>query len=167
MMDTAALTGPPRSAEPSPPPMPGAPAAAAEQYTRWGWPVTITGTRLLLSTGTHASAVELAADLAGEVQRFLAVRLLAGPVVTLPGAPHRWLLLAGSAEEVAQGSIDRLDGRGAITHRSGALVPLPPSRVACGAVTWKVPPALAGPWLPPFTAIAAAVRMLTHPPRTP
>lgn len=160
-MDTTTVIGSPRSAEPSPPPTPDGPAAAAEQYTRWGWPVTITGTRLLLSTGTHVSAIELAADLAGEVQHFLAVRLLAGPVVALPGAPHRWLLLASSAEEAAQDSIDRLDGRGAITHRSGALVPLPPSRLACGAATWTVPPALAGAWLPPFTAIAAAVRTLT------
>lgn len=122
--------------------------------------MTITGTRLLLSTGTQVSAVEMAADLAGDVQHFLAVRLLAGPVITLTGPPDRWLLLAGSAEEVAQGSIDRLEGRGAITHRSGALVPLPPSRLACGAATWTVPPALAEPWLPPFTAIAAAVRTL-------
>ena len=166
-MDTAMVTGPPRRAEPFPPAVPGAPAAAAEQYTRWGWPVTIIGTRLLLTTGTHVSAVELTADLAGEVQRFLAVRLLAGPVIALPGTPHHWLLLASSAEEAAQGSMDRLDGRSAITHRSGALVPLPPSRLACGAATWKVPPALVAPWLPPFTAIAAAVRMLTHPPRTP
>lgn len=160
-MDTATVTGPPRSAEPSASPMPGAPAAAAEQYTRWGWPVTITETRLLLSTGTQVSAVELAAELAGEVQHYLTVRLLGGPVVTLPGTPHRWLLLAGSAEKAPQRSVDRLDGRGAITHRSGALVPLPPSRSACGAATWTVPPALAGPWLPPFTAIAAAVRTLT------
>jgi len=166
-MDTAMVTGPPRCAEPSLPAVPGAPAAAAEQYTRWGWPVTIIGTRLLLTTGTHVSAVELTADLAGEVQRFLAARLLAGPVIALPGTPHHWLLLASSAEEAAQGSMDRLDGRSAITHRSGALVPLPPSRLACGAATWKVPPALVAPWLPPFTAIAAAVRMLTHPPRTP
>ena len=160
-MYTTTVTGPPRGAEPSTPPTPDGPAAAAAQYTRWGWPVTVTGTRLLLSTGTKVSAVELAAELAGEVQHYLAVRLLAGPVVALPGAPHRRLLLAGSAEETPQRSIDRLHGRGAITHRCGALVPLPPSRLACGATTWTVPPALAGPWLPPFTAIAAAVRTLT------
>ena len=100
------------------------------------------------------------------MQRFLAVRLLAGPVVALPGTPHRWLLLAGSAEEATQGSIDGLDGRGAITHRSGALVLLPPSRLACGAVIWTVPPALVEPWLPPFTAIASAVRTLAPTPMT-
>jgi len=160
-MDTATVTEPPRGTEPSASPRLDAPAAAAGQYSRWGWPVTITGTRLLLRTGTHVSAVELAAELAGEVQHYLAVRLLAGPMVALPGAPHRCLLLAGSAEETPQRSIDRLHGRGAITHRCGALVPLPPSRLACGAATWTVPPALAGPWLPPFTAIAAAVRTLT------
>lgn len=161
-MTTAEITAAPRRDGPSRPPMPDAPAVAAAQYTRWGWPVTITGRRLLLTTGNQVSAVELPADLARQVHQHLAVRMLAGPVVALPGTPCRRLLLAGCADQAAQASIDRLEHRGAITHRCGALVPLPPSRLARGAVTWTVPPALVEPWLPPFTAIAAAVRTLTH-----
>jgi len=38
--------------------------------------------------------------------------------------------------------------------------------LACGAVIWTVPPALVEPWLPPFTAIASAVRTLTPTPMT-
>lgn len=68
---------------------------------------------------------ELAEELATEVQRFLAIRLLAGPVVALPGT------------------------------------------LACGQVTWQVPPAPVEPWLPPLTTVAAAVRSITHPPGTP
>ena len=101
------------------------------------------------------------------MQRFLAMRMLSGPVVALPGTPRRRLLLAASADEAPQATIDRLDRRGGVTHRAGALVPLPPSRLACGQVTWQVPPALADPWLPPLTAVAVAVRSLTDPPGTP
>ena len=140
---------------------------AATRCRSWGWPISLAGSRVLLGTGAQVSAVELAEDLAGEVQRFLAMRMLSGPVVALPGTPRRWLLLAASADEAPQAMIDRLDRRGGVTHRAGALVPLPPSRLACGQVTWQVPPALVDPWLPPLTAIVVAVRSITDPPGTP
>jgi hypothetical protein len=142
-------------------------AVAAARCWSWGWPVSLTGSRVLLITGAQVSAVELAEDLAVEVQRFLTMRMLSGPVVALPGAPRRWLLLTASADDAPQAMIDRLDRRGGLTHRAGALLPLPPSRLACGQVTWQVPPALVDPWLPPVTAIAVAVRSLTGPPGTP
>lgn len=149
-------------------PAPAGPlAAAVSQCRSWGWPISLTGSRVLLTTGLQVSAVELAEDLAAEVQRFLAIRLLAGPVVALPGTPRRRLLLAAAGDEVSPSVIDRLDGRGGVTHRAGTLVPLPPSKLACGQVTWQVPPALVEPWLPPLTAIAAAVRSITQPVGTP
>ena len=86
------------------------------------------------------------------MQRFLTMRMLSGPAIALPGTPRRWLLLAGAADEAPQAMIDWLTARDGITHRAGALVPLPPSRLACGQVTWQVPPALVDPWLPPLTA---------------
>lgn len=140
---------------------------AAARYRSWGWPISRTGSRLLLATGAQVSAVELTEDLAAEVQRFLTIRMLSGPAIALPGAPRRWLLLAASADQAPQAMIDRLAARGGVTHRGGALVPLPPSRLACGQVTWQVPPALDDPWLPPLTAIAVAVRTITDPPGTP
>ncbi|HYZ08099.1 MAG TPA: hypothetical protein VE709_05800 [Pseudonocardiaceae bacterium] len=142
-------------------------AVATARCRSWGWPISHTGSRILLSTGAQVSAVELAEELAAEVQRFLTIRMLSGPAVALPGAPRRWLLLAASADEAPQAMIDRLHRRGGVTHRGGALVPLPPSRLACGQVTWQVPPALVDPWLPPLTAITVAVRSLTDPPGTP
>ena len=74
-------------------------AIAATRCRSWGWPVSRTGSRILLSTGAQVSAVELAEGLAAEVQRFLAMRMLSGPVVALPGSPRRRLLLAASADE--------------------------------------------------------------------
>ncbi len=142
-------------------------AVVAARYRNWGWPISLAGSRILLSTGPQGSAVELAEGLAVEVQRFLSMRMLSGPAVALPGAPRRWLLLTASADEAPQAMIDRLAARGGVTHRGGALVPLPPSRLACGQVTWQVPPALDDPWLPPLTAITVAVRSLTDRPGTP
>jgi hypothetical protein len=97
-------------------------AAAASRCRSWGWPISLTGSRVLLSTGAQVSAVEFAEGLAGEVQRFLTMRMLSGPVVALPGAPRRWLLLAASADEAPQATIDRLAGRGGVTPRAGRPV---------------------------------------------
>jgi hypothetical protein len=41
-------------------------------------------------------------------------------------------------------------------------VPLPPSRLESGVVSWHVPPSLDGPSLPPFTAVVAATRAMTE-----
>jgi hypothetical protein len=90
--------------------------------------------------------------------------MLAGPVIALPGAPRRWLLLllTESADESAPVNIVRLRACGALTHRCGTLVPLPPSRLESGVVTWHMPPSLDGPLLPPFTAVIAAARAVTE-----
>lgn len=139
----------------------GLPAAAAH-YERWGWLVLRTDDRLLLTTNHCVGAVELPADVAADVQRFLAVRMLAGPVVALPGAPCRWLLLTDSADDATQVNLVRLVARGGVTHRRGTLVPLPPSRLDSGVVRWQVPPSLDGPSLPPFTAVVSAARAVTE-----
>lgn len=143
------------------PPTPGLTATAAH-YAGWGWLVLRADDRLLLTTNERVSAVELPAALGAEIQHYLAVRMLAGPVIALPGAPRRWLLLTESADESAPVNLVRLRARGALTHRCGTLVPLPPSRLESGVVTWHVPPSLDGPSLPPFTAVVAAARAVTE-----
>lgn len=72
----------------------------AAQYERWGWMVLRAGERLLLAAGDQVSAVEIPAALGAEVQHHLAVRMLAAPVIMLPGTPRRWLLLTGSADRL-------------------------------------------------------------------
>ncbi|HEY0694078.1 MAG TPA: hypothetical protein VGD71_34175 [Kribbella sp.] len=120
------------------------------------------GTGLLLTTDDHISAVELPSALGSVVQHFLRILMIAGPVVRLPGAPSRWLLLTQSAQTAAPVNIAQLRNRGAVTHRDGTLVPLPPSRLENGVASWQVPPAMDGPTLPPFTAVVAAIRTVTE-----
>jgi hypothetical protein len=127
-------------------------AVSAVRYARWGGLTRQVGDRLLLTTSHLVSAVELPTALGGQVQHYLALRLLAGPVIVLPGAPRRWVLLTQSADESAPVNIVHLRGRGVSAHRRGALVPLPPSRLENGVVTWQVPPSSDDPALPPFAS---------------
>lgn len=135
---------------------------ALERFHNWGWLVLRAGARLLLNTDARVSAVELPAGIGGEVQHYLAVRMLAGPAIALPGSPARWLLLTSSADEASQVNLIRLRARGALTHRCGTLVPLPPSRIERGAVTWLGSAPVSTPFLPPYSAVVAALRAVTE-----
>ncbi|HEX8867471.1 MAG TPA: hypothetical protein VF821_17565 [Lentzea sp.] len=137
-------------------------SSAIERYSDWGWLVLRSENRLLLTTDHSVSAVELAAGIGGEVQHYLSVRMLAGPVVVLPGAPGRWLILTSSADEASQVNLIRLRARGALTHRLGTLVPLPPSRIDRGVVGWLGETPSDRPFLPPFSAVVAALRAVTE-----
>lgn len=137
-------------------------SGALERYSEWKWLVLRSENRLLLTTDHQVSAVELAAGIGGEVQRYLSVRMLGGPVVVLPGAPGRWLILTSSADEASQVNLIRLRARGALTHRLGTLVPLPPSRIDRGGVGWLGDVPLEKPFLPPFSAVVAALRAVTE-----
>jgi hypothetical protein len=137
-------------------------SSALERYSDWGWLVLRSENRLLLTTDHQVSAVELGAEIGGEVQHYLSVRMLGGPVVVLPGAPRRWLMLTSSADEASQVNLIRLRARGALTHRLGTLVPLPPSRIDRGAVGWLGEPPAEKPFLPPFSAVVAALRAVTE-----
>ncbi len=141
--------------------------ASATRYERWEWEVVRAGYRLLLELNNKISAVELPAVLGVEVQHYLGVRLLAGPVIALPGEPSRWLLLTESADMAAPVNGVRLRAQGGQVHGAGALVPLPPSRLELGDVAWRVSPAPDGPSLPPFNAVVAAVRTVTEAPGQP
>ncbi|GLZ33634.1 hypothetical protein Lesp02_58220 [Lentzea sp. NBRC 105346] len=137
-------------------------SVAAERFHSWEWLVLRSGSRLLLNTDHHVSAVELPSGIGGEVQHYLAVRMLAGPVLVLPGAPARWLILTESADDASQVNLIRLRARGALTHRRGTLVPLPPSRLERGEVTWLGHAPDENPFLPPFSAVVASVRAVTE-----
>src|SRR5690606_33478197 len=143
------------------PPTPGLTATTAH-HAGSAWVVLRADDRLLLTTNERVSAVELPAALGAEIQHYLAVRMLAGPVIALPSAPRRRLLLIESADESAPVNLVRLRARGGLTHRCGTLVPLPPSRLESGVVAWHVPPSLDGPSLPPFTGVVAADRAVTE-----
>lgn len=143
-------------------------SSALERYSGWGWLVLRSENRVLLTTDHSVSAVEMAAEIAGEVQHYLSVRMLGGPVVVLPGASRpaggagRWLILTSSADEASQVNLIRLRARGALTHRLGTLVPLPPSRIDGGGVRWLGDVPEGRPFLPPFSAVVAALRAVTE-----
>lgn len=140
-------------------------SSAVERYSEWGWLVLRSENRLLLTTDGQVSAVEMGAGIGGEVQHYLSVRMLGGPVVVLPsgsGAGGRWLILTSSADEASQVNLIRLRARGALTHRLGTLVPLPPSRVDRGMVGWLGEGPVGRPFLPPFSAVVAALRAVTE-----
>jgi hypothetical protein len=137
-------------------------SSALERYSDWGWLVLRSENRLLLTTDHQVSAVELGAGIGGEVQHYLSVRLLGGRVVVLPGAPGRWLILTSSADEASQVNLIRLRARGALTHRLGTLVPMPPSRIDRGGVGWLGGVPAGKPFLPPFSAVVAALRAVTE-----
>lgn len=137
-------------------------SVAEALFHSWNWLVLRSDTRLLLNTDHQVSAVELPSGIGGEVQHYLAVRMLAGPVLVLPGSPNRWLILTESADEASQVNIIRLRARGALTHRAGTLVPLPPSHLDRGPVTWLGSAPVSRPCLPPFSAVVASVRAVTE-----
>ncbi|MFJ8966157.1 hypothetical protein ACIRG5_42875 [Lentzea sp. NPDC102401] len=140
-------------------------SGALERYSSWGWLVLRSENRLLLTTDHTVSAVEMAAGIGGEVQHYLSVRMLGGPVVVLPSASAaagRWLILTESADEASQVNLIRLRARGALTHRLGTLVPLPPSRIDGGGVRWLGDVPASRPFLPPFSAVVAALRAVTE-----
>ncbi|MEU7479583.1 hypothetical protein AB0A63_26585 [Lentzea sp. NPDC042327] len=137
-------------------------SAAQQRYSDWGWLVLRSENRLLLTTDHQVSAVELGSAIGEEVRHYLALRMLGGPVVALPGAPGRWLLLTESADEASQVNLIRLRARGALTHRLGTLVPLPPSRIDRGGVGWLGETPVDRPFLPPFSAVVAALRAVTE-----
>lgn len=140
-------------------------SGALERYSGWGWLVLRSENRLLLTTDHTVSAVEMAAGIGGEVQHYLSVRMLGGPVVVLPsasGTAGRWLILTESADEASQVNLIRLRARGALTHRLGTLVPLPPSRIDGGGVRWSGEAPASRPFLPPFSAVVAALRAVTE-----
>ncbi|MFD9705489.1 hypothetical protein [Lentzea sp. NPDC059081] len=137
-------------------------SAAVERCSDWGWLVLRSENRLLLTTDHQVSAVEMAEGIGREVQTYLSVRMLGGPVVVLPGSPGRWLVLTESADEASQVNLIRLRARGALTHRLGTLVPLPPSRIDGGGVRWRGEVPVGKPFLPPFSAVVAALRTVTE-----
>lgn len=135
---------------------------AVERYSEWEWLVLRSENRLLLTTDHRVSVVEMAGAVGEEVQTYLALRMLGGPVVVLPGDAPRWLFLTSSADEASQVNLVRLRARGALTHRLGTLVPLPPSRVDGGVVGWLGGAPVDRPFLPPFSAVVAALRAVTE-----
>ena len=127
-----------------------------QDYTRFGWTVAATANGACLITDDRVAGIELTGELAANVRRFLRANNLSGPVIEIPGAQRREIHLVTGLNRV-EGAIEALRGAGAVVHSDGAGVPLPPSTLSSGALTWGIAPAEAR-WMPPLVALAAAVR---------
>lgn len=103
---------------------------------------------VLMPTGQVADVLELAPSIAPRV----VAASPPGPVAALPDG--RVLLFT----EVGTAPDPELVGHGALHHSHGSWVPLPPSRLATGRVTWLRSPRVAGWRLPALRDLGVALQ---------
>ncbi|WP_340684116.1 hypothetical protein LCL61_37460 [Amycolatopsis coloradensis] len=132
--------------------------ATADAYRRfYGWPTSVDHTtgQVVLTVSGEVSAIVAARTLCEDAQALLAIRMLAGPVVTLPGADCAFL--TGPACHLSEATVTDLQRLGVRLQCEGSLIPLPPSRAGDDAVRWLCGPKPTRP-LPPWTAVIGALR---------
>ncbi|MPZ65720.1 MAG: hypothetical protein GEU83_09475 [Pseudonocardiaceae bacterium] len=106
----------------------------AATYLEWGWPVTVSGNRVLLAVGAEVIAIALPTGLTAAVVAILDDRRCPAPVLTDPRAPTHQVLLAC---EPFGAPLPWPTG----THLVSGTVTLPPSTTPLGPVTWQRAPA--------------------------
>lgn len=139
--------------------------AATDQYERWGLNTLRSpdDKELFLVTDDAVNAIELNRGLGGEVQNYLAVRLLDGPVIELPGTPSRWAFLVSARDPAGTVNIVRVRAREGRVLSNGAMVPLPPSLLDSGKVVWRQAPRQADRLqLPTISMVVCALRAVTE-----
>lgn len=135
--------------------------ALAVEYSARGWTVRSSAIGLELVTGPTLCGIELPADLALDIHKFLRVHLLAGPVIELPTVPRRHIVLAATTG-VSHNAMATIRDHGLIVHTSGARIPLPPTYLLTGPVRWFTAP-MSRITLPPVVAVSAALRAVASP----
>lgn len=115
------------------PVMPVEPPRGIDGYLALGWPVIARGDQALLPLGHHATAVIVPVALARRVHNVLVARLRPAPTLAHPHAPDHWIMLAGElfGTPLPWPSDVRI---------STENLPLPPTVIPRGPVTWKHPP---------------------------
>jgi hypothetical protein len=132
--------------------------ATARAYRHfYGWPTSVdNGTgQVVLTVSDDVSAIVATNELAEDAQSLLAISMLAGPVIALPGADC--VFLGGPTGDLRQETVADLKRLGVRLKNTGSQIPLPPSRTDDGAVRWRCGPKPTRP-LPPWHAIIGALR---------
>lgn len=132
--------------------------ATARAYRHfYGWSTSVDNTtgQVVLTVSDDVSAIVATSELVADAQSLLAVSMLAGPVVALPGADC--VFLAGPTRDLCQATVADLKRLGVRLEDKGSQIPLPPSRTDDGAVRWLCSPKPTRP-LPPWTAVIGALR---------
>lgn len=132
--------------------------ATASAYRHfYGWPTSVDHTtgQVVLTVSGEVSAIVAGKELGESAQSLLAIRMLAGPVVALPGADC--VFLAGPRCDLSPATVADLTRLGVRLRDKGSLIPLPPSGVGDDAVRWLCGPKPTRP-LPPCSAVIGALR---------
>ncbi|SHE98778.1 hypothetical protein [Streptoalloteichus hindustanus] len=131
------------------------PEIAASYARLMGWPVVVTDNGILLPLSSAHTALTMPEHRGVDVLAGLRARMLAGPVLAVPGPQPRWVFLA---ELVALLPTQLTTPAEVRFVRAPHQVPLPPSPTPHGPVTWANPPTASRRWFPPFTAVLAVAR---------
>ncbi|WP_229686653.1 hypothetical protein [Longimycelium tulufanense] len=133
-------------------------ADVAASYARlMGWPVVVSDNGILLPLSPASTALTMPEHLGQGVLAGLKARMLAGPVLALPGPQPRWVFLA---ELVALLPTQLTSPFEVQFVRAPHQVLLPPTQTTHGPVRWANPPTPSRRWFPPFTAVLAIARMV-------
>lgn len=138
----------------------GAPSAVLDLagYRRdLGWPVDGDAHGAYLLVGDTVGALRMRAGLGAEVQWWLRLRMLAGPVLAVPGKRTEWTFLT----QPAPGGPHRKPLPPGV-EPVAARLPLPTPGTDRGTAFWATAPDPAHPALPPFASVVGAVRSVLY-----
>ncbi len=130
----------------------------AQYRTQLAWPVDGDARNAYLDLGgDQVGALRMRAGLGAEVQWWLRLRMLAGPVLAVPGKRTEWTFLTQPApDEHHRRPLP--PGVEPVTAR--VLLPTPHTDRA--SVFWATPPDLEHPALPQFSSVIGAVRSVLY-----
>ncbi|MCP2258609.1 hypothetical protein LX15_002307 [Streptoalloteichus tenebrarius] len=131
----------------------------AASYARlMGWPVVVTEKGILLPLSSAHTALSMPEHVGVGVLAGLRARMLAGPVLAVPGPQPHWIFLAELVALLPTQLTTPADVR---FVRAPHQVLLPPSQTEDGPITWANPPTASRRWFPPFTAVLAVARTVS------
>ncbi|GLZ43471.1 hypothetical protein [Actinokineospora sp. NBRC 105648] len=126
--------------------------------TAMGWPVEGDALNAYLELGgDHVGALRMRAGLGAEVQWWLRLRMLAGPVLAVPGKRTEWTFLT---QPIPDEHHRRPLPPG--VEPVSARVLLPTGDTDRTMVFWATPPDPIHPTLPQFTSVVGAVRSVLY-----
>ncbi len=122
-----------------------------------GWPVDGDAHNLYLDLGDQVSALRMRAGFGAEVQWWLRLHMLSGPVLATPGTRTEWIFLTHALVTDQQ---RRPLPPGVEPVRARVL--LPTADTDRSVAYWATPPDTAHPSLPLYSSVVGAVRSVLY-----
>lgn len=129
----------------------------ADYRVALGWPVDGDTLGAYLDLGDQVGGLRMRAELGAEVQWWLRLRMLAGPVLATPGTRAEWIFLTQPARDLGHRR-PLPPGIEPVTAR--VLVPTAGTDEA--VAHWATPPDPAHPTLPLASSVVGAVRSVLY-----